>query len=161
MFGQLSLTTEPQCGALRWRACSWTRGVGVNAILTWLSALWPIAATIINLLAMVGFFWLKTQFAGSKDVAGITTRVGGIELRLVQIEADLESISQNADSSPTRIDLMGKLGELAERMSGMEANNEGQLRLLATQNHAVELSIKTLSTYVHSLIEQALHGASK
>lgn len=133
----------------------------MSAIATYLTALWPIAATITPLVLLGGFLWLKTQFAGAKDVADINTNIAEFRIRFAQIETELGTLATNDVSEPTRVDLMQSLAAMDARMSRMEANNEALVRQLGAQNHSLQRELKTLSDYVHSLIEQGLQGTGK
>ena len=133
----------------------------MSAIASYLAALWPIAATITPLVLLAGFLWLKTQFAGAKDVAEIGTKLAGYDNRLTKIEGELETLAANDVSEPTRVDLMQSLAAMDARMSRMEAHNEALVRQLGAQNHSLQRELKTLSDYVHSLIEQGLQRTAK
>ena len=129
----------------------------MNFWLQWIAVLWPIAATITPFVLAGGFLWLRSQFAGSKAFDKTCEDVAAIKTDITLIETRLDQLGKDIDSSPTRQDMMTKIGMLSERLGKMEANGESMQRQMLTQTQALERQLATLSQYVHTLVERGMH----
>lgn len=133
----------------------------MDSWIQWFNVLWPIAATLTPLILLAGFLWLKTQFAGAKDVELIKVGQNALQVEVTRLDGEIRSLGESMESAPTRVELMGQIAQTIERMSRMEAAQEGLQRQLAQQNHAIEQQLRTLSNYVHTLVEQGVRGAGR
>ena len=132
----------------------------MSAWIQWLTALWPIAATLTPLILLSGFLWLKTQFAGAEAVKAISVSLTRFQTELVRIDGEIVKLGENADSEPTRLDLMAQLSGLSDRMSRMEASAEAERRQNMAQYHALERQLSTTNQYLHTLVEQTMQKGS-
>lgn len=133
----------------------------MSSWIQWFNILWPVAATLTPIILMAGFLWLKTQFAGAKDVETIKAGQNALQVEVTRLDGEIRSLSESMESAPTRVELMGQIAQTIERMSRMEAAQEGLQRQIGQQNHAIEQQLKTLSNYVHTLVEQGIQGAKR
>lgn len=133
----------------------------MSSWIQWFNILWPVAATLTPIILAAGFLWLKTQFAGAKDVETIKTAQAALHLDVTRLDGEIRSLSDSMESAPTRVELMGQIAQTIERMSRMEAAQEGLQRQIGQQNHAIEQQLKTLSNYVHTLVEQGIQEAKR
>lgn len=137
----------------------------------WFQILYPIALTMTPVLIAVGLLWLRTKFASLGDFKAIETKVAGVDFanvveRLGKVETsiqvisvEIQTLSEGADSAPTRLDLMHQLSGLSERMSRMEAAVESERRQSQQQHEALRQQLATANQYLHTLIDQGMRGS--
>lgn len=123
---------------------------------TILNIIWPIASTLTPVILGAGFVWLKSQFPTRGEVSAIEDRVTGdfdalqhrigkIESRMIAVDQRVQHLAQDADETPTRIELLREMGSVSQRLSGVEATVEAVDKRLSTQND-----------YLHTLIQKGL-----
>lgn len=115
----------------------------------WLDVLvnvvWPIASTLTPLILGAGFLWLQTKFPTKGVFEKLEARVGHIETTQAIDSQRLTSLAEDAEHSPTRIELLDKLSIISSRLSHVEATTKAIDKQLTTQND-----------YLHTLIEKGL-----
>ncbi len=126
----------------------------------WFNILWPIGMTITPIMVGVGFLWLKTKFADLGDLKKMDGRLIGVETTLQVMTADIRTLDEDAESEPTRMHLLTRLSEMAERMSRMEAAVESERRQSQQQYESLRSQLATNNQYLHTLVEQGMRGAS-
>ncbi len=122
--------------------------------MTWLAVLWPIAATITPVLIAVGLLWLRTKFADVKAVATVVSDVGTIKERLGLIELRLNEVEDDLEGEPTRLQVLQKISEVSERLARVEESGHSLQRQLGQQIESIARQLKTQGDYVHTLIER-------
>lgn len=104
----------------------------------WLSALWPIAATITPVLLAVGLLWLRTKFADIAALAATQKDVSDLQANFKVMEVKLKGLEDAHDEEPTRAQVVAKISDVVERLSRMEAGIEGVNRTLRTQGDYIQ-----------------------
>ena len=134
-------------------------GLFVQNLLTLFNVIWPVAVTITPIITGAGIIWLRLQFAPASAIGEINVALTEINGRFEAFESELQRLSENDDSEPTRQQLMNSLSGLAERLSHMEASNESMQRQIANQQHSMERQLGTLEKYLHTLVEHSMKGS--
>lgn len=101
-------------------------------------ALWPVLALVGGLILTSVMLALTTRFATVVALKGLDFRVSKLEEFRTAQEATLSVL-------PTRQQLGEAIGELGERVAGLESKMEG-----------VGGQLNTTNTYLHTLIERGL-----
>lgn len=123
---------------------------------TVINVIWPVASAITPVLLGAGFLWLKSQFPTRADfdalkakidldISSISQKNGEIESARKLDSQRIDRLEQDAEGSPTRIELMKMMGEMSSRLARFEGSAEMLSRQLATQND-----------YLHTLVEKGL-----
>lgn len=110
-----------------------------------LNVIWPIASTLTPIILGAGFLWLQTKFPTKTDFEDLKTRVGHIEVQQGKDSLRLSAIADDAEHSPTRIELLKELSTISSRLAHVEATGKATEKAVATQND-----------YLHTLIEKGL-----
>lgn len=111
----------------------------------YVKALWPVFAVVAGLILTGLLLGLGTRFTTVKAFAEMSERVGKHSARLDDHETRIKLVEQACASPPTRQELSEEIGELSERMRGVEVGMDG-----------VRGAVNTTNTYLHSLIERGL-----
>lgn len=116
--------------------------------------IWPIMATITPFILAGGFAWLKLQFPTKadleklrgdvkKDVEEMRLHTVSISDREIMLKARVDSITQELDRAPSKLDLSKDIGKVAERVGSLESGIEALTGQLSTHNQ-----------YLHTLLEK-------
>jgi hypothetical protein len=122
----------------------------------WLSILWPIAATITPVLIAIGLLWLRTKFADVKAMATLAADVGAIKSRLDVIDVRLADVDADLDGEPTRLQVLQKISEVSERLARVEVHGENHQLQLGQQINALSNQLKTQGDYIQAVVERGM-----
>lgn len=112
---------------------------------SWISIildLWPIASTITPVILLAGFLWLRQKFPSKEDFDDLKLTVDKLKLDQVATTNAIKELKDERDDPPTRVQLMAEMGDLAERVSAMEASFKGISGQLHTTNSYLQLLIE-------------------
>lgn len=112
---------------------------------SWLSLivdLWPIASTITPVILLAGFLWLRQKFPSKEDFDALKLTVDKLKLDQVATTNAIKELKDERDDPPTRVQLMAEMGDLAERVSAMEAAFAGISAQLLTTNNYLQILIE-------------------
>lgn len=129
----------------------------MTAWIDYITALWPIAATLTPLILIAGFLWLKTQFAGAADFRTVCTAVDTLRTDFVLVKAQLAQLAGDIESSPTRLDMVRQIASVSERLGRVEANGEASMRMAAMQMQALERQLAVQNNYLQALVEKGMN----
>ncbi|WP_370176254.1 hypothetical protein [Sphingobium abikonense] len=104
--------------------------------------LWPVASTITPVILLAGFLWLQRKFPSKEDFDALRLTVDKVKLEQVATANAIEELREERDDPPTRVQLMAEMGELAERVSAMEAAFAGVSAQLLTTNNYLQILIE-------------------
>lgn len=127
----------------------------------WFQIFYPIAMTLTPVLLAIGLLWLKTKFAALGDLKQIDVRLTGVETTLQVMTADIKTLDEDAESEPTRMQLLERLSEMAQRMGRMEAAVEGERRQSHQQYESLRSQLATNNQYLHTLVEQGMRSGGQ
>ena len=116
--------------------------------------IWPIMATITPFVLAGGFAWLKSQFPTKVDLEKLRsqTKVDVEEMRLhtiaisdreIALKARVDSLKEDLDRAPSKLDLSKDIGKVAERVGHLESGIAALTNQLSTHNQ-----------YLHTLLEK-------
>ena len=115
--------------------------LSMSGVLDLIIQLWPIASTLTPVILLAGFYWLKDKFPTKEQFDGLVTKVDEIETSQVEMRGNVQTLMDDRDAQPTRIELMKAMGVLAERVSAMEGGVEGIGHQLETTNDYLKILI--------------------
>ncbi len=110
--------------------------------LTILIKLWPIASTITPIILLAGFLWLRQKFPSKEDFEALKVNVDKLKVDQVATTNAIKELKDERDDPPTRVQLMAEMGDLAERVSAMEASFHGISSQLNTTNNYLQILIE-------------------
>ena len=110
-----------------------------------INVVWPIASTLTPIILGAGFLWLQTKFPSKADFDALKTRVGDVEVQQGKDGLRIATLADDAEHSPTRIELFSKVSAMSAKISHLEATTKAIEKMLGTQND-----------YLHTLIEKGL-----
>ncbi|SCW55872.1 hypothetical protein SAMN02927924_01341 [Sphingobium faniae] len=103
--------------------------------------LWPIASTITPLILLAGFLWLRQKFPSKDDFDALKLTVDKLKVDQVATTNAIKDLKDERDDPPTRVQLMAEMGDLAERVSAMEASFKGLSTHLETTNDYLKILV--------------------
>lgn len=112
---------------------------------SWLSLiidLWPIASVLTPVILTAGFLWLRQKFPSKEDFDALKITVDKLKLDQVATTNAIKELKDERDDPPTRVQLMAEMGDLAERVSAMEAAFAGISAQLLTTNNYLQILIE-------------------
>lgn len=103
--------------------------------------LWPIASTITPVILLAGFLWLRQKFPSKEDFDALKLTVDQLKVDQAKTTNTIKELKDERDDPPTRVQLMAEMGELAERVSAMEASFKGLSTHLETTNDYLKILV--------------------
>jgi hypothetical protein len=104
--------------------------------------LWPIASTITPLILLAGFLWLRTKFPTKEDFDGVKKTVDQLVIDQTKCSAAVESLKEERDDPPTRVELMAQMAGLSGRLSAVEQKSDGIADRVDTANDYLQILIE-------------------
>lgn len=105
----------------------------LNATLNEVLAYWPHISTLGG-LAMVALMWrMRSEFATTSSVSGLSAEVNALTLRVERVERDVGDLPKREDIHSLQIAMTEIKGALGE----MRAEARGDRDLLARVEHAL------------------------
>lgn len=113
----------------------------------WIRAIWPILVVVVGGLCTGIYLGLAMRFPSVSSFDRLKARVDKLEDERIDDAGRIKRLEELCSAAPTRVELQEDIGELGERMAGVEGKMDG-----------VHDQLRTTNTYLHTLIERGLKG---
>lgn len=117
----------------------------MSDLLEWVRALYPVAASLISLVAAIAVVWLSSRFVSWPKFSALNADMERLRLQVTEHGRQIRHLEEHAKESPTRVELQDDIAQLSARMAGVEVGMRGVSNQLSTTN-----------SYLHTLIEKGL-----
>lgn len=117
----------------------------MSPVSSMLVGLWPTLSALTPIVLAGGVWYLRTQFASKSDFDALSTKVIELTAAVRTAQGSIDHLTDEQDSTPTRIELLNEIAALNGRVSGMEAGM-----------HGIEQRLATTNTYLQILVERGM-----